>query len=78
VQGDEDVSGRFTLVVLKVAFLMGVRAGDTTSPEAVAGKVAASSYLRLEFAVSDAQLGTLGFLVWVVVRRHGSSTGWPG
>jgi hypothetical protein len=57
---------------------MGVKAGDTTSPEAVAGKVAASSYLRLEFAVSDAQLGTLGFLVWVVVRRHGSSTGWPG
>jgi len=46
--------------------------------EAVAGKVAASSYLRLEFAVSDAQLSTLGFLVWVVVRRHGSSTGWPG
>ena len=66
------------LVVLKVAFLIGVKAGDTTSPEAVAGKVAASSYLRLEFAVSDAQLGTLGFLVWVVVRRHGSSTGWPG
>jgi hypothetical protein len=77
-QGDEDVSGRLTLVVLKVAFLMGVKAADTTSPEAVAGTVAASSYLRLEFAVPDAQLGTLGFLVSVVVRRHGSSTGWQG
>jgi len=49
VPGDEDVSGRVTLVVLEVAFMMGVKAADTTSPEAVAREVAALSYLRLEF-----------------------------
>ena len=78
VRGDEDVSGRFTLVVLKSRVPDGGEGGRHKIAEAVAGKVAASSYLRLEFAVSDAQLSTLGFLVWVVVRRHGSSTGWPG
>ena len=77
-QGDEDVSGRLTLVVLKVAFLMGVKAAVTTSTEAVTREVAALSYLRLEFAVPDAQLGALVFVVSVVVRRQRSSKRWQG
>jgi len=55
-----------------------VKAADTTSPEAVTREVAALSYLRLEFAVPDAQLGAPVFVVSVVVRRQRSSTRWQG
>jgi hypothetical protein len=57
---------------------MGVKAADTTSPEAVTREVAALSYLRLEFAVPDAQLDAPAFMVSVVVRRQRSSKRWQG
>jgi hypothetical protein len=44
----------------------------------VTREVAALSYLRLEFAVPDAQLGALVFVVSVVVRRQRSSKRWQG
>ena len=48
-QGTRTSPGESRLSSLKSRFMMGVKAADTTSPEAVAREVAALSYLRLEF-----------------------------